>query len=56
MSCNMDKFGNPIVVDVGTYTTKVGFVGEIKPRAIVRSIMGKKSHRKNGNLETKYFQ
>jgi actin-related protein len=43
MSSNVNKWGIPIVVDLGTYSTKIGFVGEKQPRAIVRSLMGKKS-------------
>jgi actin-related protein len=42
MSSNVNKWGIPIVVDLGTYSTKIGFVGEKQPRAIVRSLMGKK--------------
>ncbi|HME52110.1 MAG TPA: hypothetical protein VKM55_07825 [Candidatus Lokiarchaeia archaeon] len=41
MSNNLNDLGNPIVIDVGTYSTKIGYAGEKEPRAIVRSLMAK---------------
>ncbi len=37
----MEKTGPPVVVDVGTYSTKIGFAGEKTPSAVVRTLMAK---------------
>jgi hypothetical protein len=41
MSGKVSNLGVPIVLDIGTYATKVGFAGERNPRAIVRTLVGR---------------
>ncbi len=41
MSGNVSNLGVPIVIDIGTFATKVGFAGERIPRAIVRTLVGR---------------
>jgi len=47
MSPDENTSGTPIVVDIGTYSTKIGFAGEATPRAVVRSLMGMNPKTKN---------
>jgi actin beta/gamma 1 len=41
MSGDVGKLGVAIVLDIGTYATKVGFAGERNPQAIVRTLVGR---------------
>jgi actin-related protein len=41
MNGDVGKLGIPIVIDIGTYATKVGFAGERNPREIVRTLVGR---------------
>lgn len=41
------RLGVPIILDIGTYATKVGFAGERKPRAIIRTLIGRDTSTKD---------
>ncbi|NMC08618.1 MAG: hypothetical protein GYA24_25640 [Candidatus Lokiarchaeota archaeon] len=47
MSNAVANLGVPIVLDIGTYATKVGFAGERTPRAIMRTLMGRDTSTKD---------